>query len=537
MTTQPRISEGLLIGISALPLVYLAAIWNKLPAQVPIHFGPSGQPDDYASRSAFAGGLVLFAAISYALLRSLPKLDPTRNLMALSYARIRFTLTLFLTGLAVILLYIVQTGITGSIVLDLVLSVTYLLFAAIGNVMLNVPRNYFVGIRAPWALASEANWRKTHRMAGKLWVAGGVLAFVVNLLVPLSLKVSLTLAVTFTLALVPYLYSYRLFKQGLAGLLLLTLAGLTNARAQTQETMTYAITQPAGASLTLEGTLTLPATTNRGNVPVILLIAGSGPTDREGNSPALPGKMDTYRQLADSLTKRGLAVLRYDKRLSGTNLLLAGMRLSQQPLSLDYEITDAVGFIRQLQADKRFSKVIVAGHSVGSLVGMLAAAQAGAGGFVSIAGAGQNMADVLKTQFADSGLQGEALTLANRQIDSLRAGMRVTPSKMTQALFPPVNQPYWSSWMAYDPAVSLKAYKGPVLLIQGNHDIQVSVAEAERLKAARPDARLVIVDGMNHVMKPGPTDRAANIASYTAPGSTVLPAVPDAIAQFAFAGK
>lgn len=326
---------------------------------------------------------------------------------------------------------------------------------------------------------------------------------------------------------IPHRYKLRCWPIiGMIGLLLMT----TLANAQSQETVRYIITQPAGASVTLEGTLTLPATASR-PVPVVLLIAGSGPTDRDGNAPGVT--MNMYRQLADSLTKRGMAVLRYDKRFSGTNMNAAAGQLLNQPLSFDYLIDDAVGFIRQLQADKRFSKVVVAGHSEGSLVGMLAATRTQADGFISIAGAGRNITDVLKTQFADGGIQGEGLALAHRDLDSLRAGMRVRhPFMLLASFFSPVNQPYLISWMQYDPARSLQAYKGPVLLIQGRRDIQVSVGDVERLKAARPDARLVLIDTMNHVMKEGPADRAANIESYAAPGSAILPALADAIAGF-----
>jgi uncharacterized membrane protein/pimeloyl-ACP methyl ester carboxylesterase len=541
MNTPPRTSEWLYAGLLALPLIYFGLVYAQLPDIIPTHFNMEGQPDGYSSKRGFAIGSGALLLFMYLLLRYVPSLDPTQRLTDGVYGRIRLTVSLFLSGIFTFIVYIIHTGLTGSLTLDIILSATYLLLAGVGNIMLSVPQNYFVGIKTPWALASEANWRKTHRLAGKLWVMGGLLGFVLNLLIPDPAKVPLAVTIPFALAIIPYVYSYRLFKQGLAGLLLV-LGTYLSAAAQTEQTLTYAITQPTTMTLTLEGTLTLPAEPRK-PIPVVVLIAGSGPTDRDGNAPgastpgaSTPGtSMNMYRQLADSLTRRGVAVLRYDKRGSGKNLQALVSQLGKSELSFEYVVQDAVGFIRQLQADNRFSKVIVAGHSEGALVGVLAATQTSAAGYVSIAGVGQNIADVLKKQFADSGLQGDLLTLANSGLDSLRAGMRVRkPNPMLAAFFSPVNQPYLISWMQHDPARSLQAYKGPVLLIQGRNDIQVSVGEAERLKAARPDAQLLFVPTMNHVMKQASSnDRATNIASYTATGSAILPAVADAIAEFA----
>ncbi|WP_375444632.1 alpha/beta fold hydrolase [uncultured Fibrella sp.] len=531
MEKSSRTTELILLGITAIPLFYLGLIWSDLPARVPTHFGADGQPNDYSSKEAFAIGLLLLSAFNYGLMRVLPSVDPKKRLKSVSYARIRFTITLFLTGLACVILFIMQTGKTGPIVSDLILSAVFLLLAAMGNVMLTVPQNYFVGIKTPWALANEENWRKTHRLAGKLWVIGGLGAFVISLFIPPLAKTVLTVVVISVLAGVPYVYSYRLFKQGLAMLLLLLVG--TSVQAQTEETLRYVITQPAGVSLALEGTLTLPADLTK-PVPAVVLIAGSGPTDRNGNS-SLPGyqQMNSFRQLADSLTKRGVAVLRYDKRGTGTNSMLYALRFNKTEPNFNYGVDDAVGFIRQLQADRRFSSVTVAGHSEGSLVGMLAAAQAKATRFISIAGAGQNIADIIKVQFGNGGVQGETLAAATRDLDSLKAGYAVQqPPKILASFFAPTVQPYLISWMKYDPAQVIKSFKGPVLIVQGKRDVQVEVAEADRLKAARPDAKLVFFDTMNHILKEAPAERMANIATYSDPKLTIVPAVADTIAAF-----
>lgn len=302
------------------------------------------------------------------------------------------------------------------------------------------------------------------------------------------------------------------------------------AVAQTEEPMHYAITAPTGATLTLDGTLTLPASA-KNPVPVVLLIAGSGPTDRNGNS-GYGFKTDAFRMLADSLNRLGIAVARYDKRYSGTNLTKAAGLLPEKEFRFTDYVGDAVGFIRQLQADKRFSAVIVAGHSEGSLVGMLAARQTNAAGFISIAGPGRNIADVLKVQTQT--LPDSLRRVAHADLDSLRAGQTVhAPPGLLLSLLRPSLQPGMISWMRYDPAVEIKRFGGPVLLINGRRDFQVAVSEAELLKAARPDAQLRLFNQMTHVLKDAASDSLADKQkTYNNLNLPLTTGLATAIAQF-----
>ncbi len=185
-----------------------------------------------------------------------------------------------------------------------------------------------------------------------------------------------------------------------------------------------------------------------------------------------------------------------------------------------------------LQADKRFSKVFVAGHSEGSLVGMLAARQTNANGFVSLAGAGRNIAEILKVQLG-RGQSPDSQQYINVRLDSLREGQRVqsvTPGLMQ--IMNPRMQPAMISWMKYDPAVEIAQFNGPVLLIQGKRDIQVAFSEAELLKKARPDARLVFFDTMNHILKEAPEALMANVQTYSDPKLPLMKGMADAIAKF-----
>jgi len=276
---------------------------------------------------------------------------------------------------------------------------------------------------------------------------------------------------------------------------------------------------------TIAGTLLLPATCP---CPVVLIIAGSGPTDRDGNSPLLPGANNSLKYLAEALAAKGIASVRYDKR--GIGASRAAMQGGEAELRFDDYVDDAAGWLAKLRADHRFTTVSVVGHSEGSLIGMIAARRAKADAFVSIAGAGRRAGAIIHEQLA-ARVPPELLAAADRTIAQLERGE--TPDSAPPALgalFRPSVQPYLISWFKYDPAAEIAKLTIPTLIVQGTTDIQVSVADAKALGAAQPKATLVIVDGMNHVMKSVPADQAAQVKSYGDPTLPVVPQLVDAIA-------
>lgn len=285
------------------------------------------------------------------------------------------------------------------------------------------------------------------------------------------------------------------------------------------------------ADLTLSGTLSMPVNA-KGPVPIVVIIAGSGPTDRNGNQQTSV-KGNTYKMLADSLAARGIATLRYDKRGVGTSIQ-PGM--TEKGLTFESYIRDAVGWLTQLRADKRFSKLIVAGHSEGSLIGMVATRQAKADAFISLAGPGDDINSKLKTQLGVQLPEPERAETF-KALDSLKAGYTLGKSPTSypavQQLFRPSVQPYLISWMKYDPAAQLKLLTGPVLLIQGRHDIQITMADVDKLKMASPSAQIVVFDEMSHLLKNAPDDRMANFATYSQPDLPLTPGLANAIATFA----
>lgn len=260
---------------------------------------------------------------------------------------------------------------------------------------------------------------------------------------------------------------------------------------------------------TIRGTLTLPV--SNGPVPVVLIIAGSGPTDRDGNNN-MGLKTNAYKMLAETLQADGIACVRYDKR--GVGASATGK--PETDISFEGTINDAAGFIKMLKADKRFSSVIVAGHSEGSMIGMLAIQRSPADKFISIAGAGEPIDIILQRQLA---AQSPPLAVrAKSMLDSLKQGHSVVNTEPAlQNLFYPAVQPYMMSWVKYDPEKEIGQLKIPVLIIQGNTDAQVSVKDAKHLKQGAPTAQLEIIDQMNHVLKDAPASGGINDITYADP--------------------
>ena len=300
-------------------------------------------------------------------------------------------------------------------------------------------------------------------------------------------------------------------------------AALWAATAQAQETP-VTLTTNTGA---LNGTLLIPAGA-KSPMPVALIIAGSGPTDRDGNSPLLPGKNNSLKMLADSLGQHGIATLRYDKRGIGASMGTLG---KEADLRFTTYVDDAVGWLEWLRADARFSRRIVIGHSEGALIAAMAAQRSPVSHVVSIAGAGRPIGDVLDEQLS-RGLPPALLTDARRIMTELKAGRTVdsVPQQLLMVFRPSV-QPYMISWLSIDPAQEVGRLTVPVLIVQGTTDIQVSKADAERLAAGHPRATLEIIDGMNHVLKEV-RDASRQSASYSDPALPLHPRLVESVAKF-----
>ena len=246
------------------------------------------------------------------------------------------------------------------------------------------------------------------------------------------------------------------------------------------------------SSGTIYGTLLVPTNINT-KIPVALIIAGSGPTDRDGNNPVM--KNNSLKLLAESLANRGIASIRYDKRGVGASKQAAK---SESDLKFDDYIQDAVGWIDLIKQENLFSKIIVIGHSEGSLIGMNAAKEAN--GFISLSGAGNSADFILKDQLSVQGKQIQDMCFPI--IDSLKAGKLVSNiNPILNSLFRESVQPYMISWFKHNPQADLAQLSYRCLIVQGNNDIQVSIKEAKLLAAVSDKHKLVIIEKMNHDLK------------------------------------
>lgn len=244
----------------------------------------------------------------------------------------------------------------------------------------------------------------------------------------------------------------------------------------------------------IKGTLSLPD--KEEGIPVVLIISGSGPTDRNGNQPGL--KNNSLQFFADELRKNQIASVRFDKRGVGESGKAIG---KESDLRFDHYIEDVKAWVELLSKDKRFSKIIVAGHSEGSLIGMVASEKNNhVSKFISIAGPGRPIDEVIKEQLST---QPQTIKdAAYHMLDKLKKGETVfdVPQSL-YSLFRPSVQPYMISWMKYNPQEEIKKLTIPVLIIQGSTDIQVLEKDAQLLAQSQPKAQLKIIENMNHVLK------------------------------------
>lgn len=215
MQKNTRLHLLSLLVIISLPLIYLAITYNSLPATVPLHFNASLEPNRFGDKSQIWISTLAFSGISVFLLlvlRNLPRLDPKRknDPNPSAFNKMSAGLTIILTALNFILILSASRG--ASPIQSFLFPLLGLLFAFLGNYMHTIKPNYFAGFRLPWTLSDDDNWRKTHRLAGKLWFWAGIAIALLGLFIPTQLFFPAFTALSLILGIIPAVYSYRLFK-------------------------------------------------------------------------------------------------------------------------------------------------------------------------------------------------------------------------------------------------------------------------------------------------------------------------------------
>ena len=258
-------------------------------------------------------------------------------------------------------------------------------------------------------------------------------------------------------------------------------------------------------SLRLSGTLLIPKK-KVDKLPLAIIIAGSGPTDRDGNNMMMTN--NSLKYLAEGLAKSKIASFRYDKRGVGKSLSAS---IKETDLRFEDYVNDVTALIEFFNKDKRFSEIIIIGHSEGSLLGMIATAQnLKVKKYISIAGVGRTADLILKDQLS----QQYGIKNITPILDSIKAGYTVKVEGKLKTLFRLSVQPYMFSWFKYNPQEEIKKIFCPILILQGDNDIQVKVKEAELLKQANSKADLHIISHMNHIMKLIKGNFNDNLKSY-----------------------
>ncbi|CAN5265771.1 alpha/beta fold hydrolase [soil metagenome] len=282
----------------------------------------------------------------------------------------------------------------------------------------------------------------------------------------------------------------------------------------------------ASAPAPQHGTLLTPAGATRA---VAVIIPGSGPTDRDGNNP-FGVSAATYRLLAEGLATQGIATVRYDKRGIGES---AAAMTAEADLRFDTYIDDARGWTAEAATRAGQPCAWLIGHSEGALIALAAVKTPDdkVCGLVLLSGAGRPAGTVIREQLANAPepLKSQAAAILT-ELEAGRAVADVPPA--LNALFRASVQPYIMSWLPLDPAALIAGYPGPVMIGQGTTDIQVGMTDAQTMATAQPNAVLTTFEGVNHVLKVAPTDRAANVATYSDPSLPLAPGVVDAVAGF-----
>ncbi len=272
----------------------------------------------------------------------------------------------------------------------------------------------------------------------------------------------------------------------------------------------------------IEGTLATPYSDD--SVPLVIFIMDAGAINRDGNDRM--SKNDAFKLIAIELAKQGIASYRYDKRLFKIDAL--GIR--EHEISLDHFIEDAKSIVSYFKKNGNYTKIVLAGHGQGSLVAMIAA-QNNVDGLISIAGNAQSV-DQIVIQQLEKQAPGLDKSAAVAFADLKEKGRALNYDPALESIFSYKLQHFMKSWIKYTPSEEIKNLDIPILIIQGDKDLQVEVVEAEKLKEAVPSAEYALIENMNHILREIKGSRLENHKSYGEYWLKIMPGVISTIVNF-----
>lgn len=263
-------------------------------------------------------------------------------------------------------------------------------------------------------------------------------------------------------------------------------------------------------SVVIYGTLVMPDSV--GQFPLVIIVAGSGPTDRDGNN-ALGIKARPYFMIAEALADAGIATFRYDKRAIGESVVA---NFKEKDLRFDNYVDDLIYITNEFKFDERFNKIIILGHSEGALIGAIACNKVQVDKFISVSGTSRPADSILMEQLSNNPDVDKVEAL--RVISEIKEGkIAIVNDPVLQSIFRVSVQPYITSWVKYNPKEIYAELSIPTLIIHGTTDIQVPPSDAKDLAAVSTNSTLSIIDGMNHILKDAPADTILNSATYVDP--------------------
>jgi uncharacterized membrane protein len=200
--------------IAWLPLVYLAFVWDSLPQRVAIKYDTEMNPSDIRDKSELWWITGLIAGVSvlvYLLLQNIHRFDPKRKNPSATFSKLGFGMVIFFAAVSMVMIY--TAGKDGFTVTRLLFPLIGLLFVFLGNYMPALKPNYFAGIRLPWTLSDDDNWRRTHYLAGRIWFWVGLAFAIIALFLPVKYIMPVFIAAIIIMILIPGIYSYRIFRE------------------------------------------------------------------------------------------------------------------------------------------------------------------------------------------------------------------------------------------------------------------------------------------------------------------------------------